>query len=209
MDLPSTPQEGKSEDGFHWHFFDYCWSWTPVSRQVPWKQTWDRWAAVRLLGRHLGGTSWKMESRTGPGGAEAELRAGSSSELSWLKAGGPMICNLSFGPSLGAGCPRGRCPTPSWEKQLPLPEESPVRDSGQHPSGWALLLGLSTGPSTSACQRLRIDGLRAFSGVGMNRGWINHWISLSSFVHALYPIYFFCCCIYRVFSLLCQVLLTL
>lgn len=200
MDLPSTPQEGKSEDGFHWHFFDYCWSWTPVSRQVPWKQTWDRLAAVRLLGRHLGDTSWKMESRTGPRGGEAELRAGSSSELSWLKARGPMICSLSFGPSLGAGWPRGRCPTPSWEKQLPLSEESPVSNSGQHPSGWALLLGLSTAPSTSACQPFMYWWTQGLQW-SRHESWLNKSLNFSFFFCSCpVPNFFFSVAAFIVFS---------
>lgn len=39
---------------FRMHFFDYCLNWTPVSCQVPWKQTWNRLIIVCLLGMTLG-----------------------------------------------------------------------------------------------------------------------------------------------------------
>lgn len=60
---------------FHMHFFDYCLSWTPVSCQVHWKQTWNRLAIVCLLGNDFGSSTWKRLSRTGPGRVEAELWA--------------------------------------------------------------------------------------------------------------------------------------
>ena len=202
---PSFHSAGREIKAASFCFFHHCSSWTPVSRKMPWQQTWDGLAAMCHLGRHPGGVTWKLESKGGlDGGRETEpshLQSCPDSRPGGLWVVIPPLTSHCVRSVPGEGHHLGSDRYLCWRKV------HRGTQAANAPSGWALLEDRAEHFHPQPICLLPIDECSILHGADTNLCWINHWIS--SFVHALYPFFFsFYSRIYLFFSFFCKVLLT-
>ena len=131
MDPPFILQEGKSKDSLV-VFLRSLFQLNTCLKEGALETPEMGWLPMCQLGRHLGGVTWKLESRGGLGGGrEAE----SPSELSRLKAGGLWVVT----PPLTSHCVRsvaGEGHHPGSDRYLCWRKVHRGAQAANTPSGW-------------------------------------------------------------------------